>query len=217
MLVAVETGQEVTGFGVQAGRMYAPGRHSEIEGIVGDVQQQLDAIRASAIGLTEAQARARPCRSALSIGGLLKHATYCMRGVVDRLGDGPGRVLDEDAYAAHEASFSLADGETAAGALADFDAARADYIAALAGTDPSEETVEDPAPWFGIFDQRPARRRYQLVHQIEELARHAGHADIIREQLDGVAVPSIVLTHDGVSASDFFEPYVPAPGTIGAP
>jgi len=37
----------------------------------------------------------------------------------------------------------------------------------------------------GIFDNRPARGRYLLVHQIEEMARHAGHADIIREQIDG--------------------------------
>jgi hypothetical protein len=29
--------------------------------------------------------------------------------------------------------------------------------------------------------------RWVLVHMIEETARHAGHADIIREQIDGVA------------------------------
>ena len=54
------------------------------------------------------------------------------------------------------------------------------------------------------------------MHQIEEMARHAGHADIIREQLDGVSIPAIVLTADGLERSDFFEPYVAAPGTIGA-
>ena len=196
--------------------MYAPQPHSEIEGIVGYVEQQLDALRAAAVGLTEEQARCRPCRSALSIGGLLKHATSCMVGTTQRLAGEPRGELDEDAYAAHEASFALADGETAAAALEAFDAARVDYVAALAAADPSAETIEDPAPWFGIFDSRPARRRYLLVHQIEEMARHAGHADIIREQLDGVQVPSIALTHDGMSASDFFQPYVPAPGTIGA-
>ena len=48
------------------------------------------------------------------------------------------------------------------------------------------------------------------------MARHAGHADIIREQIDGVSIPAIVLTADGMAASDYFEPYVPEPGTIGA-
>ena len=54
------------------------------------------------------------------------------------------------------------------------------------------------------------------MHQIEEMARHAGHADIIREQIDGVSVPAIVLSQGGAQANDFFQPYVPAPGTIGA-
>ncbi len=198
--------------------MSAPEPHSEIDGIVGYVEQQLDAIRAAAVGLTEEQARLRPCRSALSIGGLLKHVTSCMRGSTEQLtGDGqPRAAFDEDAFAAHEASFVLAADETAAGALDEFDAARVEYIAALAAADPSAPTVEDPAPWFGILDNRPARRRYLLVHQIEELARHAGHADIIREQIDGMCVSAIALTADGMPASTFFEPYVPAPGTIGA-
>jgi hypothetical protein len=199
-------------------RMYGPTPHDEIEGIVSYVEQQLDAIRAAAIGLTEEQARLRPCRSALSIGGLIKHATYCMRGVTERLSrDGqPRSAIDEAGFAAYQASFALADDETATAALAAFDAARVEYVAALAAADPSAPTIEDPAPWLGIFDNRPARGRYLLVHQIEEMARHAGHADIIREQIDGISVPAIVLTADGMPASDYFEPYVPEPGSIGA-
>jgi hypothetical protein len=197
--------------------MYAPTPHNEIEGIVGYVEQQLDAIRAAAVGLTEEQARRRPCRSALSIGGLLKHATYCMRGVTERLASGQARgEIDEAAYAAHEGSFALTDDETAAGALDAFDATRVEYVAALAGADPAAAATADPAPWFGIFDARPVHLRYLLLHQIEELARHAGHADILREQIDGIAVPAIVLSADGVQASDFFQPYVPGPGTLGA-
>ena len=199
--------------------MYTPTAHSEIDGIVSYVEQQLDAIRASATGLTEEQARQRPCRSALSIGGLIKHATFCMRGVTERLTrrtSASASAIDPAAFAEYGNSFALAEDETAADAIAAFDAARLDYIAALAAADPAAPTVEDPAPWYGIFDARPARSRYLLVHQIEEMARHAGHADIIREELDGVSVPAIVLTADGMERSDFFEPYVAAPGTIGA-
>jgi hypothetical protein len=198
--------------------MYAPTPHNEIEGIVSYVEQQLDAIRAAAIGLTEEQARLRPCRSALSIGGLIKHATYGMRGVIERLSrEGqPRSAIDEAGFVAYQASFALADDETAIDALAAFDAARVEYVAALAAADPSAPTIEDPAPWFGILDNRPAHGRYLLVHQVEEMARHAGHADIIREQIDGVSVPAIVLTADGMPASDYFAPYVPQPDTIGA-
>jgi hypothetical protein len=198
--------------------MYTPAADNEIDGIVRYIGQQLDAIRASTIGLTEEQARLRPCRSALSIGGLLKHATHCMRGVIERLSrDGEAApAIDEAGFAAYQGSFALGDGETGADALASFDSVRIEYLAALAAADPSAPSVEDPAPWFGIFDRRPALTRYLLVHQIEEMARHAGHADIIREQIDGTSVPAIVLSTEGMPASDFFSPYVPEPGTIGA-
>ena len=197
--------------------MYEPAQHDEGTGLVRYLDQQLDAIRAAAVGLTDEQARARPCRSALSIGGLLKHVTYVMRGATDRLTGATGvrTELDEAAFAAYQGSFALADDETAAGALAEFDAARVAYLAAAAATDPSSPTVEPPAPWDGIDDARPALARYYLVHQVEELARHAGHADILREELDGVAVPAIVLSESGAPPNDFFPPYVAAPGTLG--
>jgi hypothetical protein len=53
-----------------------------------------------------------------------------------------------------------------------------------------------------------------LIHLIEETARHAGHADILREQIDGLAVPRIVLSQAGAPKNDFFDPYVPDPGTL---
>ena len=197
--------------------MYAPTEHTEIEGIVAYIEQQLDAIRASAVGLTEQQVRLRPCRSALSIGGLIKHATYCMRGAIERLANEQRRSeFDGATIAAYQSSFELTADESATDAIRVFDSTRVEYVAALRATDPSAPTVEDPAPWFGIFDNRPARARYYLVHQIEELARHAGHADIIREQIDGMSVPAIALTADGLPAGEYFQPYVPAPGTIGA-
>jgi hypothetical protein len=198
--------------------MYEPAQDDEINGLVKYLEQQLAALRAAAIGLTEQEARMRPCRSALSIGGLIKHATYGMRGAIARLtGEGPTpSVMDDDAFAAYYSGFALTEDETAADALADFDNARVAYLAAVAGTDPAATTVEPPAPWFGIYDTRPANARYYLVHQIEEMARHAGHADIIREEIDGVSVATIQLTDAGLPANEFFQPYVPEPGTLGA-
>src|SRR5688572_5290470 len=163
--------------------MYTPASDDEITGLVNYVDQQLDALRAAAIGLTDEQIRSRPCRSALSIGGLLKHVTYGMRGALQRFAGGPAPAVDEAGYAAYMASFVLTDDETGGGVLAAFDEVRAPYLRALAAIDPSAPTTEPPSPWFGIFDARPANSRYYLVHQIEEMARHAGHADIIREQI----------------------------------
>ncbi len=198
--------------------MYEPKRDDEINGLLNYLDQQLAAIRAAAVGLTDQQARQCPCRSALSVGGLIKHATHGMRGAVERLTN-PATArteIDEAAFAAYQSSFVVNDDETVAGVIAEFDTVRLTYLAAVAATDPAGPTMEPPAPWHGIFDARPANARYYLVHQIEEMARHAGHADILREQIDGMSVPAIVLSESGAPANDFFQPYIPSPGTLGA-
>lgn len=195
--------------------MYRPAEHDEITGILNYLDQQLDAIRASAYGLTEEQARETPTRSSLSIAGLVKHIVYGLRGAVSRLGDPPAQ-LDADAYTAYANSFVLGEGETVTALLAEFDRVRPEFLAAVEATDPDGVSVEPPSPWHGVFAETQTRTRFYLVHIIEELARHAGHADIIREQLDGIAIPALVLTLEGASANDFFQPYSPDPGTIGA-
>ena len=55
----------------------------------------------------------------------------------------------------------------------------------IRSSDPSAEQTVPPAPWYGLMDSSQAAMRYSLGHFIEELARHAGHADIIRESIDG--------------------------------
>lgn len=196
--------------------MYRPSRDDESTSLLRYVEQQLDALRASAFGLTEEQLRATPCTSALSIAGLIKHVTYGMRGAATRLREGTVPSLDQEAYLRYQDSFTPTDDDTGAALLAAFDAARADYVAELGAADPDSDATEPPAPWFGSFEPQPIRLRYYLLHQVEEMARHAGHADIIREQLDGMAVPALVMTLEGMPANDFFQPYVPAPGTLGA-
>ncbi|WHT15605.1 DUF664 domain-containing protein [Crossiella sp. CA-258035] len=195
--------------------MYAPAQHDEITGLVNYLDEQLTAIRAAAFGLTEQQARETPCRSALSVGGIIKHAAWVMRGALERLrAEVTEQPVDAAAYAEFTDSFTVREDETVAGTIEEFDRLRAQLLAAVAATDPAAETMAPPAPWHGIFDARPIHARYFLVHLIEECARHAGHTDIIREQLDGVAVPTLVLTLAGASANDFFQPYQPAPGTL---
>ncbi|MBN9755575.1 hypothetical protein Ae406Ps2_0276 [Pseudonocardia sp. Ae406_Ps2] len=195
--------------------MYAPARHDETTGLLHYIDQQLTAIRSALYGLTEEQARATPCRSALSIGGLVKHAAYCMRGAVQRLTtEVTTQPLDAAAVAEFTAGFAIGDDETVAGTLAQFDDARTELLAVVSRTDPAAESTAPPTPWNGIHDARPIHTRYYLVHLVEEFARHAGHADIIREQIDGATVPALELTLAGAPANDFFTPYEAAPGTV---
>ena len=195
--------------------MYAPARHDELTGLANYADQQLGALRAAIYGLTEQQARQTPCRSALSIGGLLKHITRGLRGAVAQLdGTAEPMVLDEATYAEFMGSFALTADETAVEIVEKFDAARTAFLEAMETADPDADSMAQPAPWAGIYDSRPMKNRYFMVHQIEEFARHAGHADIIREEIDGMTVPALEMSLAGAPANDFFAPYTPEPGTI---
>ncbi|AUH70195.1 MULTISPECIES: DUF664 domain-containing protein [Gordonia] len=195
--------------------MYAPARDDELTGLINYADQQLGALRAAAFGLTEAQARQTPCRSVLSIGGLIKHIERGLRGAAAQLNGTAGElVLDEAALAEYMGSFALTDDETAAGIIERFDAARAEFLEAMRSSDPDGEAMAPPAPWAGVYESRPMKNRYYMCHQVEEYARHAGHADIIREQIDGMSVAALEMTLAGAPANQFFTPYTPAPGTL---
>lgn len=192
--------------------MFQPGLHDEVETYVGYLQTQIDSLREAAYGLTEEQARLTPCRSALSIGGLLKHATFVLDGRARRADLG-GAVPTPKQFAEHAqafmASFALAQGETLAGTLAEFDRAGAAFVTDVRRTDPAARTVEPPAPWDNRPDPSPAYERFQLVHIIEELARHAGHADIIREEIDGAQAMSLHFAATGKPGNRFVQPWRP--------
>ena len=75
-------------------------------------------------------------------------------------------------------------GETLAGLLEAYDGGRprdgrARGLPAL----PRRLPASPPAPWFKPGSRWSARRA--LLHVLAETAQHAGHADIIRESLDG--------------------------------
>jgi hypothetical protein len=52
--------------------------------------------------------------------------------------------------------------------------------------------------------------RFALLHHVEELARHAGHADIIREQIDGADAGSLLMAAEGREGNTFVQPWTPA-------
>ena len=66
--------------------------------------------------------------------------------------------------------------------------ASADYAAYLAECERSQQSVAD-LPLDHTFlhprDKTPMSLRWVFVHMIEEYARHNGHADLIRERIDG--------------------------------
>lgn len=55
-------------------------------------------------------------------------------------------------------------------------------------------------------------KRLLALHQIEEFARHAGHADVIREQLDGAKAGELTLAVKDLPGNDFIQPWRRAAG-----
>lgn len=197
--------------------MYAPAVDDELTTYIESIDQELEAIRASAYGLSEEQARSRPCRSELTVATILTHTVWGMESSRARLVEGPDlNPLSDERVASFYGSFTLAEDVSVEEVLSHFDTARAAFLAALREADPAAEAMEPPAPWEGRMEPAPIHLRFYLAHLHQELSRHAGHADIIREQVDGMQLPALVMSRAGVPADDYFTPFVPAEGTIAA-
>jgi hypothetical protein len=136
-------------------------------------------------GLTDEQAASRPTVSELCLGGLVKHVALTENHWVDFVVDGPATMaLDEDSYAEHANGFRMLPGETVESILAEYDrvAARTDeLVRTLPDLDASQPRPE--ARWFESGARWTARRVF--LHIATETAQHSGHADILREAIDG--------------------------------
>ncbi|MEU9990052.1 DinB family protein [Streptomyces sp. NPDC007971] len=146
------------------------------------LEEQRGGIRRALLGLTEEQARSCPSASELSLGGLLKHVAEVEQGWVARARQEPPAVhRDESNW--HEC-FRLAGDETVAAQLAYWEQVAAETEKFIRSAPSLDETFPLPNdPWFPP-DARVSLR-WLCLHLIRETARHAGHADIIRESLDG--------------------------------
>jgi uncharacterized damage-inducible protein DinB len=136
--------------------------------------------------LTDEQAASRPTASELCLGGLIKHVTDSERQWADFILEGPAASADYDEATINVwlSRFRMEPGETLAAILAAYQevADRTDQIVRdLPDLDVSHPLPE--APWYEPGVRWSARR--VLVHIIAETAQHAGHADIIRETIDG--------------------------------
>ena len=139
--------------------------------------------------LTEEQIRQRSTTSELTLGGLIKHVTQVERQWAAFIVEGPSAIGNYADYTPEQlaewgTAFQLADDVTLADLLAEYDrvAARTDeLVASLPDLDAAHPLPE--APWFQPNARWSARR--VLVHIVAETAQHCGHADIIREAIDG--------------------------------
>jgi uncharacterized damage-inducible protein DinB len=142
-------------------------------------------LRLTARGLSEEQAAAHPTASQLCIGGLIKHVAEAETSWVDFILERGGPTGDTpDSVEAYERGFQMLPGETLADVLEHYEqvAAQTDELVASL-PDLNASHALPPAPWFEPGARWSARR--VLLHIIAETAQHAGHADILRETIDG--------------------------------
>jgi uncharacterized damage-inducible protein DinB len=153
-----------------------------------------DLLRRTAQGLTDEQARLTPTVSALSVGGLIKHVAAVEQAWADFMVDGGGMNSaaneidwsdpDPAMMQAYQDGFRLLETESLAGVLDEYERVAAEtdrLVAELPDLDRSFPLP--PAPWFPPNGVRSVRRT--IAHIIAETSQHAGHADIIRETIDG--------------------------------
>ncbi|MDH2429450.1 DinB family protein [Sphaerisporangium sp. TRM90804] len=172
-----------------------------------DLLDQLAAVRSGLLttvrGLGDEQAGERPTASALCLGGLVKHVAsmeaqwlrFVLEGPSAMNYDLPEGVTWEDFASGtareypkwaidHQSDFQMLPGETLTGILQRYEqiAARTAEIVATV-PDLSATHPLPAAPWHEPGTAYSVRR--VLTHVIAETAQHAGHADILRETLDG--------------------------------
>ena len=172
------------------------------------------AFHAIAYGLTDEQARATPSVSALSVGGLIKHVTNCQRGWMQRVAAAPElcdrdkRPMDSQA-ADYQNEFVMRTDETLADLLATFDEQNAETMRLLETADLGAAVpVPHDVPWFPS-DVAAWSVRWVFFHVIEELARHAGHGDIIRESIDGATLYELLAGLEDWPATEWLTPWTP--------
>ncbi|MBC9727861.1 DinB family protein [Streptomyces sp. TRM68367] len=160
----------------------APSLPDECDELLHALAEQRELLLITVRGLTDAQAARRTTVSELTLGGIVKHLAQgeevWTQIMVKGDGELPDSMLDMGQY-------RMAETDTLTGLLERYAAAsRATDRAVAALPDPGRRVPLPVTPWSPPEREYWSARRI-LLHLIRETAQHAGHADIIREALDG--------------------------------
>jgi uncharacterized damage-inducible protein DinB len=153
-----------------------PHAGSEVETLNGFLDFQRATLLWKLEGLDDQQLRRAMVPSGTSLLGIVKHLAYVERSWFQRVWAGqevsfPWTEEDPDA------DWRIEPDETTQDVLALYDGECARSREIVAAATSLDETAK--VRWGKVS------RRWILTHMIEETARHVGHADILREQLDG--------------------------------
>ncbi|WP_042364914.1 DinB family protein [Streptacidiphilus neutrinimicus] len=162
----------------------------EREALLNFVEAQRAAVRRAVGGLTREQLTARPTFSELSLGGLVKHLAEVESNWTRVILAGREPLVERE-MSSWSDSFRLLDGEEIADMLKFWDDVAAETAEIVGALPDLDVTVPLPdRPWNPKGARRSAR--WILLHLVEEIGRHAGHADFLREATDGATAFSLL-------------------------
>jgi uncharacterized damage-inducible protein DinB len=179
------------------------------------VSYHQDAYFAIAYGLTDQQARSIPSASAMSIGGVIKHVTGMQRTWMARVASAPEPPTPdnrsfEERRAEFEDEFTMREDQTLEEILQRFAAQNAKTLELVQTADLDLPVpVPTDAPWFPK-DITQWSVRWVIHHVINELARHSGQADVIRESIDGATMYELIGGLESWEETDWLKPFKPA-------
>ncbi|MFI5536152.1 DUF664 domain-containing protein [Nocardia sp. NPDC051900] len=154
----------------------------EREDLIAMLADQRELFRITLRGIDDEQARRRTTVSELTLGGLLHHLVSCERhwtSVIVRRDE--NAQLDVSKFGGE---YVMAEAETVTGLLASWDEVAAETAELIRSVDSLDTSIPTPtAPWAPERIWQSVR--YTVLHILREIAHHSGHADIIREELDG--------------------------------
>lgn len=169
-------------------------------------------LRLALYGLDDDSARRSPSASALSLGGLVKHMTRVENHWTDLVLATPSPSGRES----YQDGFVFRPDETLDDLFAAYEAAADRTDRAVRGVDlQAPVPVPKGVPWYPA-DLEAWTVRWVVLHLIEETARHAGHADIVRESLDGATCYPLLSAAEELDLRPFVEPWRPAASTTAA-
>ena len=167
--------------------MEPPAAGTEAETLIGALERQRRIFAWKTGGLDASGLTATAAASTITLGGLLKHLALCEDMYFSiRLGQQPATLWKDVAWGAEpDWEWRSAAGDSPETLYAlwreSVERSRDNIAAAL-----DAGGLDHPADFTWPDGRTPSLRR-MLIDMIEEYARHAGHADLIRESVDGLA------------------------------
>jgi len=182
---------------------HVPPVEDERSGLLEFLAHQRGLVRTAVFGITDTQAAATASASSLSLGGIVKHLAQVERNWMATIRGEQSRDV-----AAYVEGFRFSVGDRLADVLDDYAVAAQETEKAVADIEDLGQPVPVPrgVPWFPQ-DVDAWSVRWVLLHLIEETARHAGHADIVRESIDGASAISLLAAAEKWTPTEWVQPW----------